>query len=272
MIISSTKCNWLFGLKLLLISLIATSCISKKKINYFQANQTGKDLQSLDIDHKYIAKLQPGDILSILVSSLSPEASEMFNPYQLNLNSIASQQQTIQTTSPTPATGYLVNQEGFITLPMIGKVNVLGLTTEAATDLIVTKLNKYLEQPTVNIRILNFKISVLGEVNRPAVYTIPNEEVTLPEALAMAGDLTIYGKRNNVMLIRNVNGKREFNRIDLTKRDLFNSPYYYLQANDVLYVEPTKSKITSTDRTVQLAPIVLSALSVLTVLFVNYHK
>lgn len=271
MIISNTKRDWSFILLVTLISLTTTSCISKKKINYFQANQIGNDIQSLDIDHKYIAKLQPGDILSILVSSLSPEASEMFNPYMPNINSVAAQQ-TLQTTSPIAATGYLVNHEGCITIPMIGKVIVSGLTTEEVTDLITTKLDKYLEQPTVNIRILNFKISVLGEVNRPAVYTIPNEEVTLPEALAMAGDLTIYGKRSNVMLIRNINGKRQFNRVNMTKRDLFNSPFYYLQANDVIYVEPASGKITSTDRTVQLAPLILSALSLITVLIVNSHK
>lgn len=270
MITSKTRRDWPFIL-LVLISLLASSCISKKKINYFQAGQTEKDIQAIDTDHKYIAKLQPGDILSILVSSLSPEASAMFNPYLSNINSVAVQQ-TTQTTSPTPATGYLVNREGFITLPLIGKISVLGLSTEEATDSIISKLNKYLEQPTVNIRILNFKISVLGEVNRPAVYTIPNEEVTLPEVVAMAGDLTIYGKRSNVMVIRNIGGKRQFNRVDMTKRVLFNSPYYYLQANDVIYVEPTSGKIASTDRTVLLGPLILSVLSLISVLIINAHK
>lgn len=269
MSISNRKFNRI--ILFLLISFTVSSCVSQKKISYFQVSQAEKDIQSIEDDHKYMAKLQPGDILSILVGSLSAEASELFNPYLPTVTGVASQQ-TTQSTSPNPATGYLVNQQGIITIPLIGKLYVSGLTTEQVTDIITEKLNKYLEQPTVNVRILNFKISILGEVNRPAVYTIPNEEITLPEAIAMAGDLTIYGKRNNVMLIRKINGKREFNRIDLTKRDLFNSPFYHLQDNDVLYVEPTKTKISSGDRLVQLAPVILSSISVLAVLIINLTK
>lgn len=255
---------------LILITLMGTSCVSQKKVTYFQSEQYTEDVHSTDVKQKYINRLQSGDILSIIISSLSPEASAMFNPYQFynNLNI----QQTNQTTSPTPVTGYLVNEEGFITLPLIGKLTVSDLSIKEVTELISKKLDKYLAQPTVNVRVLNFKISILGEVSRPSVYTIPNGQITLPEAIALAGDLTIYGKRDNILLIRVNDGKREFKRIDLTQRDLFSTPYYYLQANDVIYIEPTKSKMTSRDRTVQLAPAVLSGVGLISVLLINLLK
>lgn len=258
-------------LQIVIISLfffLVTSCVSQKEIVYFQTDQE-MDGQA-DILNSHTAKIQPGDILSVMVSSLSAEASAMFNPYQLMNQGI--QRETPQANAPAAAHGYLVDQDGMISLPLIGQLKLGGLTTAEANTLITQKLDKYLQQPTVNLRILNFKVSVLGEVARPSVYTIPNEKITLPEAISLAGDLTIYGKRNNVMLIREVNGKREFARIDLTKRDLFNSPYYYLHTNDVIYVEPTKGKVTSSDRTIQLAPIVLSGLSLMTLILTQLLK
>ncbi|NEU10260.1 polysaccharide export protein [Flavihumibacter sp. R14] len=251
------------------LAIFFTSCVSRKDVTYFQAVSVEKDSEQLEIVNKYVANVQPGDILQIIVSSLSPEASAMFNPYtQAQVSMI----QNSQTNNLPPANGYLVDPDGNITLPLVGKLQLKGLSTPAATELITAKLDKYLQQPTVSLRILNYKVSVLGEVNRPSVYTIPNEQITLPEALSLAGDLTIYGMRNNIMVIRESNGKREFNRIDLTRRDLFSSPYYYLHANDVVYVEPTKGKVTSSDRTIQLAPIVISALSLLTVLVTTLAK
>ena len=236
---------------------------------YFQPTSVETDIQETNATANYSAKLQKGDILSIMVSSLSPEASAMFNPYLAA--QAASVIQSSQNNLP-PVFGYLIDEDGFITLPLIGKQKVLGMTTKDATVAITVLLDKYLQQPTVNIRILNFRISVLGEVVRPSVYTVPNEKITLPEALGLAGDLTIYGQRNNVLIIRENDGKRQFARIDLTKRDLFNSPYYYLHANDIVYIEATKSKVTSSDRTVQLAPILLSGLSLLTVIVINFIK
>ncbi|MBK0404101.1 polysaccharide biosynthesis/export family protein [Adhaeribacter sp. BT258] len=255
----------------LLIIALATSCVSQKEVTYFQAADLNKDSGQVAVQEKYIRQLQPGDILSILVSSLSPEASAMFNPYQMG-NNMNMQQQTTQSTAPTPATGFLIDEEGAITLPLVGKIKLAGLTTGEAGTLLTKSLDKYLQQPTVNVRIINFKVSVLGEVTRPSVYTIPNETITLPEALGLAGDLTIYGKRNNILVIRETEGKRSFNRVDLTKRDFFNSPYYYLHANDVIYVEPTAGRITSTDRAVQLAPVVLSGLSIVAVILTAFLR
>ena len=162
------------------------------------------------------------------------------------------------------------NNVDTIAIQTDGKIIVGGLSTKDASDLITKNLNKYLEEPTVSVRLMNFKISVLGEVTRPSLYNITNERVTLPEAISLAGDLTIYGKRQNVLIVREVDGKREFARIDLTKRDLFNSPYYYLLPNDIVYIEPLKGKLTSTSRAVQLAPIAISILTFLTIITQNF--
>ena len=113
---------------------------------------------------------------------------------------------------------------------------------------------------------LNYSVSVMGEVEKPSVYTIPNERITLPELISLAGDLTIYARRDNILVIREIDGQREFGRVDLTKRDLFNSPYYYLQPNDVVYVEPGKGKKTTSERSVQLAPTIISGISLLAVI------
>lgn len=224
----------------------------------------------MEIKNTFSIKIQSGDILSVLVSSLSPEASSMFNPHNTMVAGVAVTQP--QPNAPSAAMGYLVDDEGFINLPLVGKLKVKDLTTIEAKALITEKLDKFLQQPTVNLRISNFKVSVLGEVNKPSVYTVPNEKISLPEALSLAGDLTIYGKRQNILIIRETNGKREFARIDLRKRDFFNSPFYYLQPNDIVYVEPTKGRITSSDRTIQLAPIIISGLTLLTLIISNLTR
>ncbi len=157
-------------------------------------------------------------------------------------------------------------REGTIKLPLIGQVSVLGLTNAKAAEQIGNKLTAYLKEPTVNVRNLNFRISVLGEVTRPALFTIPNEQITLPEALGLAGDLTIYGRRDNVLVIREEANKRVFARLDLTQRDAFRSPYYSLHPNDVVYVEPGKTRITSVDKAYQLAPIFIGALSLIAII------
>lgn len=248
--------------------LFFTSCIDQREITYFQSNAAMGDSLEMAITQTYTAKIQPGDILGIYVSSLSPEASAMFNPY------LAAQAATVapanlSSTTTSPVTGFLVDDDGNISLPLVGKIKLSGETTKSATDLVTIKLNSYLEHPTVNIRILNFKISVMGEVARPAVYTVANEKITITEALTLAGDLTIFGKRTNILVVRDNNGKKEFKNLDITKREIFNSPYYYLHPNDIIYVEPGRGKTTATDRTVQLAPIFISAVTLITVLLTN---
>jgi polysaccharide export outer membrane protein len=245
------------------LSLLATSCISQKEITYFQTDGVKNDSVNSEVLPKYILRLKTGNIISVGVSSISPESNIVFNPY-LIMQPMNYQSQ--QTNNIAPAIGYLIDEKGAISVPMAGKIVVAGLNTSEAGELIALKLEKYLINPTVNVRMLNYSVSVLGEVNKPSVYTIPNERITLPELISLAGDLTIFAQRNNVLVIREVNGKRQFARVDMTKRDLFSSPYFYLQPNDVVYVEPGKGKKTTTDRAVQLAPTVISSVSLLVVL------
>ena len=228
------------------ILILSESCITRKDISYFQDITDSASIQN--ITKSFEAKIAPGDILSIHVSSLSAEASSFFNVIGEN-------------TDQQVANTYLVDAAGNIDMPLIGVVAVGNLTGIEAKSAIKEKLNKYLVDPTVNVRIRNFKVTVLGEVKMPGVYSIPNEKVTLVEALGMAGDLSIFGKRMNVTLIREENGTRKFVKIDLRSKDLFESDYYYLHSNDIIYVEPGKGKIASADAWYRIIPIVLSGLS-----------
>lgn len=251
------------------IIVIISSCVSQRDVTYFQPIDPAHDIETSDLVQSYEPKLRSGDIISVMVSSLSPEASTMFNPHLIEQNRTV---QNTQTNNIPPVNGYLVDRDGMIKLPLIGMVKVAGLTTLETSNIVTAELENYLKEPTVNIRILNFRVSVLGEVVRPSVYTVPNEKIAITEAISLAGDMTIYGKRNNVMLIREVDGKRQFVRIDMTKRDIFSSPYYYLHPDDVIYVEPTKGKVTSSDRTIQLAPIIISGLSLLALIITNITR
>ncbi|WP_332368200.1 polysaccharide biosynthesis/export family protein [Spirosoma telluris] len=151
-------------------------------------------------------------------------------------------------------------------MPLIGRLKVAGLTLDESETFIKDKLDKYLKETTVNVRQLNHKFTVIGEVTRPGIYNLIDNHTSFPEAIGIAGDLTVYGRRDNVMLIRTVKGKREVVKLDLTSRNILDSPYYFIQNNDVVYVEPRQGKITSTDRTVQLLPIFLGVTSTLLVI------
>jgi polysaccharide export outer membrane protein len=263
-----SNCNQFILFITMVCSVLVTSCISQKDITYFQPSNENSDTTSSEFLPKYTLRLKPGNIINVSVSSISPEANSMFNPYTfMQQNPI----QNSQANSLAPAIGYMIDDDGNISLPMMGKIEVANLSTKEASIQIAQKLEKYLINPTVNVRMLNYSVSVLGEVAHPSVYNIPNERATLPEVLGLAGDLTIYAKRNNVLVIREKNGKKEFARVDLTKRSFFNSPYYYMQPNDVVYVEPGKGKTTSTDRGILLAPTIISGLSLIT-LILTYIK
>jgi polysaccharide biosynthesis/export protein len=254
------------------LPILLFSCVSQKNVAYFQADNPLGPVESTIISNNYTALIQPSDILSIDISSLSQETNIMLNPH-LTMKAESMTQQVSSPNNPPAAIGYLVDNDGKVTIPLIGKVKLGGLTTFEAADKVTKKLDSITVQPTVNIRILNFKVAVLGEVVRPAVYTIPNEKISIPEALAMAGDLTIFARRDNILLVREADGKRTYIRIDITRRDLFSSPYYYLHPNDILYIEPGKGRITSSDRTVQLLPIAISALTLIaTLLLAAFRK
>jgi polysaccharide export outer membrane protein len=141
--------------------------------------------------------------------------------------------------------GYLINSDGFIDFPIIGKIKLSGLTRQEAIDTLKVRLNSFIQDPVIIIRMLNYKVTVLGEVQNPGTFTIPNERITLLEAIGIAGDLEITAKRNNILVLREVDGKLTETRIDLTKKDVFNSSVYYLQQNDVIYIEPNRVKMNS---------------------------
>jgi len=246
----------LIGYLLLLLSL--TACRTTKDITYFQPAMQSLDQVVAHLGEIYTPRIQPGDVLSIVVSSLDKASNEMFNPIPLNNNLQQRQIGVLQ-----PAHGFKVDSTGYISLPLLGNLKAQGLTTGEFTNLLTNELNKYLEAPTVVVRLANFQISVLGEVARPSVYNIPNEKITLPEAIALAGDIGVYGKKNNVLIIREEGEHRTFARVDMTKRDFFFSPYYYLHPGDIVYVEATSGRLTASDRIYQLAPIVINSATLL---------
>jgi polysaccharide export outer membrane protein len=242
--------------------LLLSSCgVQYKQVPYFQ-NLVDTGIVEESINNKTILKIQSDDILAITVSSLNVEASAIFN-----MGTTSSNQGASTGTLPTnTANGFLVDRTGAIQLPLVGAIQVAGLSTSAARDLIQSKLTTYLKEPVVSLRIVNFKVSVLGDVARPGVYPVQNERVSITEALSMAGDLTITAIRNNVLLIREVEGKRQYVRLDLQNKDVFNSPFFYLQNNDVLYVQPGNAKYASVDASYRNVSIILSALSVIALL------
>lgn len=207
-----------------------SSCASKKDINYFQERD---NLALTDTIYNYEPKIQFGDILNINVSSSEPEAAIPFNLFETQNNGVP---------RPLP---YIVNAKGYINFPSLGEFEIAGLSMREATEKLKRELLPFLKDAIINIRYINFKVSVLGEVRSPGSYPIDNERINILEALALAGDLTIYGDRKTVTLIREQNGIRTFTNIDLTDNALFNSPYYFLTQNDIIYVEANKTRVNS---------------------------
>lgn len=248
-----------FQFILLFAGLSLASCNSTKNIVYFDQV---KDTTFYSTGSNNLTPLQPSNILSITISSANAEASI---PY--NLNSSAGGRATTVTGNSTEAGGYLINSDGYILMPVLGAVKAAGLTKnqlqESITNLILSK--KTLLNPIVEIRFLNYEVTVIGEVARPTVITVPSESISMLKALGLAGDLTIYGKRENILLIRDEGGKKKTRHIDLSSPQFFNSPYYYLQPNDVVYVAPNKTKINQANSNPQLLPIILSSLSVVVI-------
>ena len=241
---------------LLAISCVVVSCTSSKKVVYFQDSQ---DFETIVTENRFEPKFKVDDVISIYVATLNPEASAPFN---LTIGVAANGQ--------SESLDYIVDKNGDIEFPVIGKVNVLGLSPEELKVDLKERLSSYLKDPIINVRLRNFTVTVLGEVRRPGTYPIIGEQVTILEALGLAGDLTIKGKRENVMVIRDFDGVKVYNRLDLTSKDVMNSPAYYLTQNDVVYVEPNKSAAvaSSLDNRTTIALSILS-LIVTTTLFLT---
>lgn len=216
---------------LILLAIFLTNCASRQDVVYFQ---NAKDFETIVDTETFTSKFKVNDIISIYVSTFDLNAVKPFNLMRGNEN-----QDNVQ------AIDYLIDKDGNIDYPVLGKIKLLGLSVEEAKELFKEKLSDYLSDPIINIRILNFRVSVLGEVSRPGTYQISGERVNVLEAIGLAGDLTIKGRRDNVMVIRDINGTKTYTRIDLTTKEAFNSPVYYLTQNDVIYIEPNNSAISS---------------------------
>ena len=220
----------------LFLLFLLTSCASRKDLVYFNKSNTKADTLSKSSSLNYEPRFKSDDILSIIVTAPDNEAALPFNLIVPPISNLVASVERIP---------YLVDNKGFIDFPIIGHFKVEGLTRDEVINNLSEKIKKYINNPTINIKILNFKIGINGEVNKPGFYTIASERITLIDAISMAGDLTIYGRRDNVLVLREVNGVKTMNRVDLTKTDFINSDFYYLSQNDQIYIEPNKTKINS---------------------------
>ena len=268
------KLNHLQAVFLILILLfLIQSCTSYKGVSYFQDLNKDSILKEKITNFSPLT-IQPGDLLAIHVNSLSHDADAIFNynldrPNGLSIPTVQTGNNTesanVGIPSESTVFGYLVDLGGYIHLPMIDSVKVAGLTTAQISTILEAKLSGYLSKPVVNIRIQNFKISVLGDVNKPGNFTVSDEKITISEALSLAGDLNTTGIRTNVLLIREIDGNREFVPINLTSKSIFNSPYYYLKNNDIIYVQPNRERVSSSDSAYQKASLIIAALSILAI-------
>ncbi len=237
------------------------SCASRKDLVYFQPDST-----ELNATFELNApKLQPGDILAISVTADDVRATQPFN----QVSTYQGVNGTVQNSNPFIPT-YSIDVNGNIEFPKLGKLKLAGKTRTEAMEYLRVQVSKYIVDPGISMELRNFRVTVLGEVRSPGTYPINNDRITLLEAIGLAGDLTINGVRNNVLVIREQNGKKEEFRIDLTKREALNSSVYYLAQNDVVYVEPNGAKIQSSKYTqntsifVSIASVIITVISVLT--------
>jgi polysaccharide export outer membrane protein len=248
------------------MTLICGSCVNTRKTTYF--NDLGDAY--LQGPGPEIAVIRKNDLLSISVSSTNAEASKLFNDPNLSSTTTSTATGTTQ-----QMVGYLINEDGNFKFPELGWVKAEGLTIKQLSDSITEQLKarELLIDPIVTIRFLNFRVTVLGEVNHPTVITVPNERISILEALGLAGDLTIYGKRDNVLLIREQKGGKLIKRIDLNSKNILSSAFFYLQSNDVLYVEANRNKVASVSNGRMLIPVIFSALSLATtIVWLSFYK
>lgn len=244
-------------------ALFISGCTPTHNAVYFH-NATDSGVVSRNIELAE-PQIQKNDLLSISISSLNAEATAIFNAPNTQATS------TSTSMGSTSAGGYLVNADGNVQMPILGSIKAEGLTKKQLKNSITQMINekKLLVDPIVTIRHLNYEVSIIGEVGKPTVINVPSEKISLLKALGIAGDITIYGKKHNVLLIREEEGKRTINRIDLNDEKFLTSPFYYLKPNDVVYVEPNERKIRNANRNQQLLPTILSALSIIAIVVTN---
>ena len=242
---------------------ILSSCKSSRNLVYFSDLPTSAVSQT-PIENSTEPKIQSNDLLSISLSSLNPESNILFNSGMIlpsgNNNNSASLYKINE--------GYQVDKNGEINFPVMGKVKLADLTMEQATEKMTTQIKQYVKNPIVNIRFMNFKVTVIGEVNRPASFTIPSERINILEALGLAGDMTTYGRRENVLILREKNGVRTTARINLNNKEVLNSPFFYFQQNDIVYVEPdNREKLSQTNLVNRYIPVFVATITALAIYF-----
>ena len=240
---------------LVFLTLLINSCVSQQDWVYFQDDPT--KIRKVEV---FKLRYQPNDLLSINVTALDMDATQPFNLFVADPSVI----NNLSVTSQVRQQPYLVDENGQINFPVLGRLTVSGLSRDDLTELLESKLKTFIKDPVVTIRLTNFRVSILGEVKLPGTYTITNERVSILEALALAGDLNITGKRSNLLLIREENGVLTKKYINLGSDDVLNSPFFYLKPNDVLYVEPNKSKVRSSTDALRFTSISLSVITTLT--------
>lgn len=229
--------NQILNKLLLLLSVIVlSSCASRQELVYFQDEPLVNAQENLNSNFEL--RFKTDDLLTIDVSALDPEVARPFNLPAVSYNA-----SVIDAQGRLKMQTYLIDNNGNIEFPVLGTIKIGGLTRSQANALLKERLSEYIKDPIVNIRLANFTVTVLGEVNNPGTFTIQDEKVSLTEALGLAGDLTIYGKRENVFLIREVEGKKRYAKFDLTSVNVVNSPSYYLEQNDVIYIEPNSARL-----------------------------
>lgn len=233
----------------------AFSCTNTKSATYFYGANDAKIRSASSIPESLIRK---NDILSITITSLNPEAYPITTQEGVANPNVNGQ----------PINTHLIDSDGSITLPLLGSIKAEGLTKTQLKEKIVNAFveKELLKDPVVTIRYVNFRVTVLGEVNNPTVVPVPNEKISLLEAIGLAGDLTIFARRDNIMILREENDQKIIKRINLNSSELLTSPYYYLKSNDIVYVEPNKAKVATASRSVQWLPIILSGLTLIAII------
>jgi len=246
------------------IILIQSCATTKRNLVYF-SNLPDSIAYKVNINNELKPRLGPGDALAIKVTTLNPDANILFNSGSLPMNNQSTGISSGVSSTAVLPDGYVVDNNGEIDFPVLGKVKLEGLTLEEAQNLIAQKVAQSAKKPIVNIRILNFKVTVIGEVARPGSFTISNNRINVLEALGLAGDMTPYAVRENVLVIHEKEGVRSMERLDLTDKKVFNSPFFYLQQNDIVYVQPeNKLKVKQANPgRFQIWSLVISSLSTL---------
>lgn len=227
---------------------VLTACGPRRNLVYFSNMDANTTVIRDSADNE--VHIKKGDIVNITLNSLSPESDMLF-----------ASNKGLASDGTLKRDGYMVSKDGTINIPIVGEFKIAGMTIDEAEDALTAELSKRVKNPQVVVTIVNFKITVVGEVNKPNTFIIPDDKVNVLEALGMAGDMTVFGKRNNVLVIRTNGSTKTMKRLDLNDKSILHSPYFYLKQNDIVYVEPDKSKSIEYDKNIRILPVVSAAIS-----------